>query len=243
MTQPPFPPPPPSGPPPSGPPPAWGPPPAFPQAPPPRRRTNPLVVVLAVLVSLVVVGVAVLVPLVLNARDDDEGRSGSTGASDSGVSDQEGLGDVAEYDGLSNQHLEVGEDHDYPQSPPVGGEHAPFWLDCGVYDDELPEVSVVHDLEHGTVWITYREDLVGGEDLERLVGLLPDNGILSPYPDQEAPVVVTVWERQLELTGPDDDRLPLFIEEYGAGETAPEPFASCHGGVSLDDLGTGGVSA
>ena len=61
--------------------------------------------------------------------------------------------------------------------------------------------------------------------------LLPDEGILSPYPSQDAPVIVTVWGRQLELEGADDQRLERFIEEYGDGHTAPEPMASCVGGV------------
>jgi hypothetical protein len=61
---------------------------------------------------------------------------------------------------------------------------------------------------------------------------------MSPYPEQEAPVVITVWARQLELTGADDPRIPLFIDGYGAGDTAPEAFASCAGGAT--DPGTTG---
>ena len=52
--------------------------------------------------------------------------------------------------------------------------------------------------------------------------------------------MVTVWGRQLALTGADDPRLPLFIDTFGAGETAPEPFASCAGGVpDADGSGRG----
>ena len=48
---------------------------------------------------------------------------------------------------------------------------------------------------------------------------------------------MTVWGRQLRLTGADDPRLPLFLAAFGDGHTAPEPFASCAGGV------TGGPAA
>ena len=34
-----------------------------------------------------------------------------------------------------------------------------------------------------------------------------------------------------ELTGADDPRLALFLAELGHGETAPEPLASCAGGI------------
>ena len=68
-------------------------------------------------------------------------------------------------------------------------------------------------------------------DVARLADALPDNGILSPYDGLPAPVVVTVWGRQLALTGADDPRLKVFIDTYSDGHTAPEPFASCAGGI------------
>lgn len=211
------------------PPPPYPPPPPPPFHPPlpPRRRTRTGPVVLAVLAAVLVVGAAVLVPVLLT-RDDDVPTAGAGGDDD--------LSAVRTYDGLTFQHLAAGAEHDYPQSPPVGGDHAPVWIECGAYDEPLPEVNAVHDLEHGTTWITYRPDDVDAAGVRALTEALPDNGLLSPYPDQDAPVVVTVWGRQLALKGPDDPRLPLFVQEYGAGDTAPEPFASCNGGVDPGDL-------
>lgn len=255
MTQPP--PPPPYGPPPVGPPvgpppayppvaypPVAHPPGAFPGSPPPApRRSRVLPVVLAVVVAVALVATAVLVPLLWSGDDADDDRSadGSSGGDES--VDTSDLTAVESYEGLTYQHLAVGEEHDYPQSPAVGGDHAPVWIECGVYDEPLPEVNAVHDLEHGTTWITYRPDDVDADGVEELADQLPANGLLSPYPDQAAPVVITVWGRQLELTGPDDPRIALFVAEYGAGGTAPEPYASCNGGVDPADLVNPGVSA
>ena len=42
----------------------------------------------------------------------------------------------------------------------------------------------MHDLEHGTVWITYDPDL-DADDVAALADQLPQNGILSPYPGQD----------------------------------------------------------
>jgi hypothetical protein len=187
-------------------------------------------VVLAVLAALLVLAAAVLVPLALTRDGDDDADEVA------GPADTRDLDAVESFEDLSTEHLEIGESFDYPQSPPVGGPHSPVWLECGVYDEPLPEVNVVHDLEHGTTWLTYHPDQVDARGVDRLAGLLPDNGILSPYPDQDAPVVITVWGRQLELTGPDDPRIALFVADFGAGETAPEPFASCNGGADPDDL-------
>lgn len=183
--------------------------------------------VLAVLAALVVVAAAVVVPLAL--RDDDDRAPTASAGVDGGV-DTSNLDLVAEYEDLELDHVD--EDVDYRQSPPVGGPHWGEWLECGVYDQPVPDENAVHDLEHGSVWITYRDDLVDDDGVEGLAGVLPANGILSPYPDQDAPVVITAWGRQLELVGPDDPRIPLFIDAYGAGETAPEPWASCAGGTA-----------
>jgi hypothetical protein len=58
--------------------------------------------------------------------------------------------------------------------------------------------------------------------------------MLSPYPGLPAPVVVTVWNAQLDLTGPDDPRLPTFLTFYGDGHTGPEAaFATCKGGAHI----------
>lgn len=244
MTEPPLPPP-PSYPPPSSPPPSYPPPPhappSYPPFPPPphppgeppvSRRRRLVVLAVAGVTALGLVGAAITISLL---ADDDVPTD---------------LAAVRSYDQLSTKHLRPGQGEDYPQRPPVGGPHAPVWLDCGVYGEPLPDVNVVHDLEHGTVWITYRPDDLDAADVDRLAKALPDNGILSPYPDQGAPVVVTVWGRQLALAGADDGRLGLFIDRFGAGQTAPEPLASCGGGVAPEDvprtpdgLGSGGVAA
>ena len=179
----------------------------------PRR-----VVVLALAAVLVLgLGAAALV-----ARDDSEEVPRDLSA-------------VQTWDDLRTDHV-GSEDVDYPQSPPVGGPHDDAWLSCGVYDRAVREENAVHSLEHGALWVTYRPGL-RQTDLDALAGKLPEEGILSPYEEQEAPIVVTVWGAQLELTGPDDPRLDLFVEEYGDGHTSPESFAPCAGGIEAFEDG------
>lgn len=123
----------------------------------------------------------------------------------------------------------------YAQTPPAGGPHDPAWEDCGVYAEPIRNENAVHSLEHGTVWVTYRPGLapVDVGRLRTLLGTVPSRKtILSPYDGLPAPVVVTVWNAQLDLTGAGDSRLPLFLDFYGDGHTAPEgSVASCAGGV------------
>jgi hypothetical protein len=125
----------------------------------------------------------------------------------------------------------------YDQVPPAGGPHDPTWDDCGVYDAPVRNENAVHDLEHGTVWITYRPGLSTAhvQKLSDALDTVKSGKImLSPYPGLPAPVVVTVWNAQLDLKGADDPRLPIFLDFYGDGHTGPEAsFASCKGGARV----------
>jgi hypothetical protein len=183
-------------------------------------RLQALPLVLAGVLGATLIGTAAAVPLIEHEPPRD-------------------LSAVRVYDDLRPLH--TSDDVDYPQTPPAGGPHDPVWLDCGVYDEPVRDENAVHDLEHGTVWITYDPDL-DGDDVDTLAGVLPHNGILSPYVGLAAPVVVTVWGRQLDLDGADDPRLQTFIDEYADGVTAPEPFASCAGGVRDPQGGDSGTS-
>lgn len=139
------------------------------------------------------------------------------------------------YDYVGGQHTT--DPVTYQQVPPAGGPHDPTWDDCGVYNAPPRNENAVHDLEHGTVWITYRPGL-STADVQKLAADLDtvksQKIMLSPYPGLPAPVVVTVWNAQLDLTGVDDPRLPVFLKFYGDGHTAPEAaFATCKGGAHI----------
>ena len=140
---------------------------------------------------------------------------------------------VIEHPEQSNDHVDGPVDYDF--APPVGGDHAAIWLDCGVYPIAIPNENAVHDLEHGVVWFAYRPDLAQ-DQVDLLVELYqtkPDRVIVSPYPDLESPITVVAWERSLSVDSADDPRLAEFLDAYVNGAAAPEPRASCSGGLSL----------
>ncbi len=142
----------------------------------------------------------------------------------------EGIDGVEAYDIEDNSHVEGAVDYD--QSPPVGGPHNQVWVNCGFYSSEVPNENAVHALEHGVVWITY--DDVDDDTLETLADLADDNDrlLVSEYPDQDSPLVLTAWNRQMPVDDLDDARVEDFIDTYtGDDSVAPEPGASCEGGV------------
>ena len=133
------------------------------------------------------------------------------------------------------QTFEVTRDHTtepvtYAQSPTVGGDHNPSWLNCGVYGEPVPDELAVHSLEHGAVWVTYRPDLPA-DQVQALQDVLPDTYIvLSPREGLPSPVVASAWGAQLQLTDAADRRLPEFVKTYRQGPQTPEPGAACTGG-------------
>jgi hypothetical protein len=121
---------------------------------------------------------------------------------------------------------------DYDLRPPAGGIHNPVWYSCGFYDAAVPDEHVVHDLEHGAVWLAYDPDLPDADvaviqDLART----NDKVLAAPYADlaDGEAVAVTAWARQLRLDAVDDPRLAEFVARYQDGSQAPESGASCVG--------------
>jgi hypothetical protein len=137
---------------------------------------------------------------------------------------------VQTFKGLSREHVQGSVD--YPQTPPVGGNHNQVPLNCGVYTAPVPPENAVHSLEHGAVWVTYRPDLAAAE-----VALLTADAsgkpyvILSQYPNLPAPVVASAWGLQLKVSRASDPRIAKFISKYAQGPQAPEPGAPCSGGT------------
>lgn len=147
--------------------------------------------------------------------------------------EREAAGDLAavkeyEYEGGNHVQGQV----DYKESPPVGGEHHPVWLNCGVYEEPVPSQHAVHSLEHGAVWVTYDPDLPEAQ-VATLEETLPDTyTILSPYEgEMPSKIVASAWGHRLALDSADDPRLKGFIKEYRQGPQTPEPGAACTGGV------------
>src|SRR3989338_8411314 len=54
------------------------------------------------------------------------------------------------------EHIAVGASHpEYNSNPPTSGWHYAQSANWGVYQTELPDEQVIHNLEHGGVWISY----------------------------------------------------------------------------------------
>ncbi|GGR20975.1 DUF3105 domain-containing protein [Deinococcus ruber] len=121
----------------------------------------------------------------------------------------------------------------YKESPSVGGPHNPTWQNCGVYPAPLFQMYVTHSLEHGAVSITYRPGLPDVQrQVLRDVARTHSYVLLSPFDNQQAPIVLSAWGAQLGVEDASDSRVQAFLQRYEQAKSSPEPGAPCQGGVS-----------
>lgn len=121
----------------------------------------------------------------------------------------------------------------YPDDPPMGGNHAGVWQNCGFYDTPIVKEQGVHSLEHGAVWIAYSPSLPQA-DKDRLEQLAQgeDFLLITPYDGLQSPIVASAWGKRLETSSADDPKLAQFAGFFQVGPQAPEPGAPCTGGVT-----------
>jgi hypothetical protein len=132
--------------------------------------------------------------------------------------------------GSAGQHTE--DTVDYEQNPPAGGEHNSVWQNCGVYEEPIRNETAIHSLEHGAVWITYRQSLPDGQ-VQQLRDLAQGESyvLVSPVEGLPSPVVASAWGEQLKVDEASDERLEQFTNVFQQGPQTPEPGAACSGGV------------
>ena len=187
-----------------------------------RKRSKLVWWIVGATAAILVVGI-VVASLVFTPKPVTYGAQDSTGAEIEGVETFENV----------TTHVEGAVDYD--QSPPAGGPHNPYWLNCGVYDQPVPNENAVHSMEHGAIWVTYDAERVSDGELATLRAQLPSTyTVLSPYEGLDSPIVLTGWNAQLKIDEADDTRIPDFFEEYWRSQNVPEPNAVCSGGVDAE---------
>jgi len=144
---------------------------------------------------------------------------------DSGIEGVQTFPDKSEY----HNHLSTQPEPQKGMPPPFGA-HLGVWQNCGIYDTPVVYGSALHSMEHGAVWLTYAPDLIN-EHVAYLRDIARGHGyvLMSPYPTQTKPVVLSAWGVQLVIDSLPDERIAAFIKYYEQGPQNPEPGAPCSG--------------
>jgi hypothetical protein len=125
----------------------------------------------------------------------------------------------------------------YVTNPPVGGAHNQAWQNCmgDVYAQPIANEHAVHSLEHGAVWVTYKQGLAADQVAalqSRVEG--KDFLLMSPVANLDKNVSLQVWGYQLKLDDANDDRIDTFIRAARV-KASMEPGAPCSGGNTTSD--------
>lgn len=119
----------------------------------------------------------------------------------------------------------------YNSNPPTSGNHWGSPAKAGIYDKQLPDEQLIHNLEHGYVWISYRpgnnnaeasagagqstgvsEDVIN--ELKKIVEADNWKVILEPREKNDKVIALAAWGRLLNLDNPDYDKVKDFIKTY-----------------------------
>lgn len=128
-----------------------------------------------------------------------------------------------------NTHIPAGQRGQYAGVPPASGSMWGQTAPWGIKDTAVPDETVIHNLEHGGVVISYKG--LSAEELKRLKAvtrLLLGSGypkiILRPYAAlTDARLVVTAWRWELRLPDYDEEQLVKFVRQRYESPDAPEP--------------------
>ncbi|MEK7643441.1 MAG: DUF3105 domain-containing protein [Patescibacteria group bacterium] len=142
---------------------------------------------------------------------------------------QQGLSEdhSKEYANQGQDHIAVGDSHiEYNSNPPTSGPHYEQPVKDGVYNKAQPDEGLVHSLEHGRIWISYKSSIsdTAKEQLRNLASHQV-RVVLTLRDQNPTDIAVAAWQRldtfNLNAEGSfDENRILDFIKRYK--DKAPE---------------------
>lgn len=122
-------------------------------------------------------------------------------------------------------HIAAGAAHqEYNSNPPTSGWHYAQPANWGVYQKELPDEQIIHNLEHGGIWISYKDvDADTLSKIEDIAKRYPNKLIVTPRTKNDSAIALVSWGRSLELGSFDEQIIIDFIKSNK--NKSPEPNA------------------
>jgi len=114
----------------------------------------------------------------------------------------------------------VGLEHvfSYNSNPPTSGPHFSKEAEWGVYKEELADRTVIHNLEHGGIWISYKPD-ISEEIRKKLESFYDEWGrkiIVTPRSQNDSDIALAAWNRLDKFSASEysDERVDKFIRAF-----------------------------
>jgi Protein of unknown function (DUF3105) len=198
------------------------------------RRTRLIFIVLAAVI--VIAAAAVGIGFIM---------SGGDGGGETGAIGDEGVCQLETFPALEATHVqELPDDYEYNSIPATSGFHNSQTAIWNLYDQPVPQINYVHNLEHGGMVIQYGSE-VSDADIASLANWYQQDtrGLivapLSEEMEEEDPtladkIVANAWTHMMKCTAYDESALDEFSDDYrGPQGDGPEKF-------ELDQLQQGG---
>jgi hypothetical protein len=198
------------------------------------RRTQLIFIVVAavIIIAAAAVGIGFIM-------------SSGGGGSDDGAIGDAGTCNVQTFEALEASHVqELPEGYEYNSVPATSGLHNPQTAIWNLYDQPVPQINYVHNLEHGGMVIQYGSE-VSDADVASLADWYQQDtrGLivapLSEEMEEEDPtladkIVANAWTHMMRCTTFDESAFDEFSDDYrGPQGDGPEKF-------ELDQLQQGG---
>jgi hypothetical protein len=118
--------------------------------------------------------------------------------------------------------------------PPTSGRHYYTPLPFGIYTEVMPEIRLVHNLEHGAVILQYG-DKVPPEQVRQITAWYQQDAnalVVAPLPKLGAKVALTAWTDWTECTGFNEKAANAFRKafRYHAPESGVFPKSALEPG-------------
>jgi hypothetical protein len=114
-------------------------------------------------------------------------------------------------------HVAPGEPHPaYNSNPPASGWHYAGTAPWGFHNAELPDELLIHNLEHGGIWITYKDDQDAAvvNPLVALAREFPRKLVVTHRPTNDSPIAVAAWGRLMKLDRYDRGAIVDFYNRF-----------------------------
>ncbi len=143
----------------------------------------------------------------------------------------EQIGDL--HEDMGHGHIDAGERAVYPNgiSPATSGPHWGVFAPTqeiptgsparwGLYNSEIPDEVLVHNLEHGGIGMHYNCPETCSEVIQTFISIAQgltggsSQFIISPYSGMDSKLAITAWTRVLFLDEMDVDLISRFVTAY-----------------------------
>lgn len=122
------------------------------------------------------------------------------------------------FESQGQEHIDQGstEHPAYSSNPPTSGSHWPQPAEWGVYKIRQPDEQLIHNLEHGGIWISYNPEKVDTQTISKLEDFSNRYKLIvvEPRETNDSAIVLAAWMHLQNLDSYNETVILKFIEAY-----------------------------